>query len=72
MSSSHMMNHRSLLLVLTVANVGCAALTGNEEMSLYRAIRYETDNERRTHLGSEYVSRFPNGRFIAQMRVEVD
>jgi PAS domain-containing protein len=72
MTAAKFSSARYLMAAMALGSSGCASLTNVEELSLYRAIRYETDNERRTHLGSEYVSRFPSGRFIEQMRTEVD
>ena len=54
-----------------VAPSGCATLATNEEFALYRAYRYESSAERRTALGSEYLERYPNGRFRAEAMGDV-
>lgn len=62
---------RPALLLSLLSLSGCAAFASPDELNLFRAIRYETDPARRTQLGSEYMTRYPQGRFSASIGAEV-
>jgi hypothetical protein len=66
-----MIRPRSALFLSLIAVAGCASFASTDELSLFRSIRYERDPARRTRMGSEYVSRYPNGRFTASIGAEV-
>jgi hypothetical protein len=70
-SMTTMTRTRPALVLSLLSLSGCAAFAGADELSLYRSIRYEADPARRTHLGSEYVTRYPQGRFISSIGAEV-
>lgn len=62
---------RSALFLSLLSLSGCASFANPDELNLFRSIRYESDPARRTHLGSEYVTRYPQGRFISSIGAEV-
>ncbi|MDP3279283.1 MAG: hypothetical protein Q8Q09_29095 [Deltaproteobacteria bacterium] len=61
----------SLGVIALGALHGCAGFASVDEFAAYRAVRYETNADERTRLGSEYVSQYPQGRFIAGVQGEV-
>ena len=50
---------------------GCAVATSGSEYSAYRTFRYETNPDRRTALGSEYLHEYPQGNFRSSVMGEV-
>jgi hypothetical protein len=50
---------------------GCAVIASKDEYSAYRSFRYETNADRRTALGAEYMQRYPEGRFRSNVQAEV-
>lgn len=50
---------------------GCAVLAPNAEYASYRTFRHETNADRRTALGSEYMRQYPQGHFRTSVVGEV-
>lgn len=65
------MEFNKSLVLATVVATGCSTLASRDDFTAFRAYRYESSADRRTQLGADYLERFPQGRFRAQVEADV-
>lgn len=52
-------------------SASCATVTSQAEYGAFRTFRYESNTERRIHLGAEYMEHYPNGQFRSVVQADV-
>jgi hypothetical protein len=66
-----MMKRAGSLVVAGVLVSSCAVVASRDEFAAYRNFRYETNPDRRTTLGAEYLDRYRGGRFASEVQREI-